>query len=166
MIPLVEVMCTAWTDKKVADTMRYLLADVGKTLVLVNKDVPGFIGNRLQDALWREAVSLVENDICGAAAVDTVNKSAGAMLAAPVILESTRAYAATPTLRIGHVSLSTGPLAGFAEADSYVLSGTEEALSGGVENNGKFWNVEIVSTDSQSNLNRASEIAADLILGE
>ena len=91
---------------------------------------------------------------------------AGAMLAAPVILESTRAYAATPTLRIGHVSLSTGPLAGFAEADSYVLSGTEEALSGGVENNGKFWNVEIVSTDSQSNLNRASEIAADLILGK
>ncbi len=42
---------------------------------MVAKDVPGFIGNRLQHALWREAVSLVENGICDAAAVDTVIKA-------------------------------------------------------------------------------------------
>ena len=45
-----------------------------------------------------------------------------AILAAPAILSSTRAYAATPTLKVGHVSPRTGPLAGFAEADDYILS--------------------------------------------
>ena len=41
----------------------------------VEKDVPGFIGNRLQHALWREAISLVERGICDAAAVDAVIKA-------------------------------------------------------------------------------------------
>ncbi|WP_270731647.1 3-hydroxyacyl-CoA dehydrogenase family protein [Shimia sp. Alg240-R146] len=75
MIPLVEVVKTEWTDRVVAQTMFDLLADAGKTPVMVAKDVPGFIGNRLQHALWREAVSLVENGICDAEAVDTVIKS-------------------------------------------------------------------------------------------
>ena len=42
----------------------------------MKKDVPGFIGNRLQHALWREAVSLVERGICDAETVDTVIKAA------------------------------------------------------------------------------------------
>lgn len=75
MIPLVEVVKTEWTDPQVAQSMFELLADAGKTPVIVEKDVPGFIGNRLQHALWREAVSLVENGICDAEAVDTVIKS-------------------------------------------------------------------------------------------
>ncbi len=75
MIPLVEVIKTKWTDVDVADRMMALLADAGKTPVMVEKDVPGFIGNRLQHALWREAISLVENGICDAEAVDTVVKS-------------------------------------------------------------------------------------------
>ncbi len=75
MIPLVEVVSTEWTDGAVADQMMELLDDAGKTPVRVQKDVPGFIGNRLQHALWREAVSLVENGICDAEAVDTVIKS-------------------------------------------------------------------------------------------
>lgn len=75
MIPLVEVIKTEWTDPKIAQTMFDLLKDAGKTPVMVEKDVPGFIGNRLQHALWREAVSLVENGICDAEAVDTVIKS-------------------------------------------------------------------------------------------
>lgn len=91
---------------------------------------------------------------------------ATAALAAPALLRATRAYAATPTLRIGHVSPRTGPLAGFAEADDYVLAGIEKAFAGGIENNGKSWNVEIISKDSQSNPNRAAEVAADLILGD
>lgn len=91
---------------------------------------------------------------------------ASALMAAPAILKSTRAYAATPTLRIGHVSPRTGPLAGFAEADEYVLAGIQKALGSGIENNGKSWNVEIISKDSQSNPNRAAEVAADLILGD
>ncbi len=91
---------------------------------------------------------------------------ATAALATPALLSATRAYAATPTLRIGHVSPRTGPLAGFAEADDYVISGIEKALAGGLQNNGKSWNVEIISKDSQSNPNRAAEVAADLILGD
>lgn len=75
MIPLVEVVKTEWTDPEVAQAMFDLLQDAGKTPVMVEKDVPGFIGNRLQHALWREAVSLVENGICEAEDVDTVVKS-------------------------------------------------------------------------------------------
>jgi 3-hydroxybutyryl-CoA dehydrogenase len=41
----------------------------------VKKDVPGFIGNRLQHALWREAISLVEQGICDAETVDAVVKA-------------------------------------------------------------------------------------------
>ncbi len=91
---------------------------------------------------------------------------ASAALAAPALLSATRAYAANPTLRIGHVSPRTGPLAGFAEADDYVLGGIQKAFAAGLENNGKAWNVEIISKDSQSNPNRAAEVAADLILGD
>ena len=93
-------------------------------------------------------------------------RGATAALAAPALLSATRAYAANPTMRIGHVSPRTGPLAGFAEADDYVLAGVEKAFAGGIENNGKAWNIEIISKDSQSNPNRAAEVAADLILGD
>ncbi len=89
-----------------------------------------------------------------------------AALAAPAILGATRAYAANPTLRIGHVSPQTGPLAAFAEADTYILEAVEQALAAGLENNGKTWNIEIITKDSQSNPNRAAEVAADLILND
>lgn len=75
MIPLVEVIRTKWTADAAMDNMVELLQRVGKTPVRVEKDVPGFIGNRLQHALWREAISLVENGICSANAVDTVVKA-------------------------------------------------------------------------------------------
>ncbi|SDE55051.1 ABC transporter substrate-binding protein [Ruegeria marina] len=89
-----------------------------------------------------------------------------AALAAPAILSASRAYAQTPTLKVGHVSPRTGPLAGFAEADDYVLAQIQDMFAAGIENNGKTWNVEIISKDSQSNPNRAAEVAADLILGD
>jgi branched-chain amino acid transport system substrate-binding protein len=87
-----------------------------------------------------------------------------ALLAAPAILRHTRAYAATPTLKVGLVSPRTGPLAGFAEADDYILSAITKRFSEGIENNGKRWQVEIVVKDSQSNPNRAAEVASELIL--
>ena len=87
-----------------------------------------------------------------------------ALLAAPALLRATRAYAQTPKLRVGHVSPRTGPLAGFAEADDHVLQAITERFAGGISNNGKTWAVEIISKDSQSNPNRAAEVAADLIL--
>jgi 3-hydroxybutyryl-CoA dehydrogenase len=76
LVPLVEVIETQWTSPEtIAFTMK-LHADAGKKPAHVKKDVPGFIGNRLQHALWREAVSLVENGICDAETVDTVIKAA------------------------------------------------------------------------------------------
>ncbi len=87
-------------------------------------------------------------------------------LAAPAILTSGRAYADNPVIRVGHVSPKTGPLAGFAEADDYVLDAVQQAFAAGLDNNGKTYAVEIISKDSQSNPNRAAEVAADLILGD
>jgi len=75
MIPLVEVIRTRWTDEATMDTMENLLASVGKTPVRVEKDVAGFIGNRLQHAMWREAIHLVESGVCTAEAVDQVVKA-------------------------------------------------------------------------------------------
>jgi len=91
---------------------------------------------------------------------------ATALLAAPAILRATRAYADTPVLRIGHVSPRTGPLAGFAEADDYILQAVGEKFGAGIANNGKNWTVEIISKDSQSNPNRAAEVASELILSD
>jgi len=89
-----------------------------------------------------------------------------AAVAAPTVLKFTRAYAANPTIKIGHVSPRTGPLAGFAEADEHVLENIQKLFSAGLQNNGKNYSVEIISKDSQSNPNRAAEVAADLILNE
>lgn len=93
-------------------------------------------------------------------------KTTAGIIAAPAILSATRAYADVPTIKIGHVAPRTGPLAGFAEADSYVLKGIEKALSSGLMNNGKSWAVEIISKDSQSSSNRAAEVAAELLLDD
>src|SRR5215470_8624130 len=75
LVPLVEVIATEWTAPIVIDSTIKLHADVGKTPAHVKKDVPGFVGNRLQHALWREAIALVEHGICDAATVDTVIKA-------------------------------------------------------------------------------------------
>jgi len=76
LVPLVEVIGTQWTSQATIDFTMKLHADAGKQPAHVKKDVPGFIGNRLQHALWREAVSLVERGICDAETVDRVVKAA------------------------------------------------------------------------------------------
>ena len=70
LIPLVEVIRGEDTSDTVMDATYDLLKEVGKHPVRVNKDVPGFVGNRLQHALWREAISIVERGIADAATVD------------------------------------------------------------------------------------------------
>jgi 3-hydroxybutyryl-CoA dehydrogenase len=75
LVPLVEVVQGRHTRPEVVDRMIELLADVGKTPVHVRKDVPGFIGNRLQHALWRQAFELVDAGVCDAEAVDRVIKA-------------------------------------------------------------------------------------------
>ena len=67
-------------------------------------------------------------------------------------------------IRVGHVSPQTGPLAGFAEADPYIIGEIQKIFAGGIENNGQSYSVEIIAKDSQSNPNRAAEVASELIL--
>ena len=88
----------------------------------------------------------------------------GALVATPAILTTTRSYAANKTLKVGYVHPKTGPLAGFAEADDFIIEGINKIFAGGLQNNGSSWNVEIITRDSQSNPNRGAEVAADLIL--
>ena len=76
LVPLVEVIETRWTNPQAIDFTMKLHAAAGKQPAHVKKDVPGFIGNRLQHALWREAVALVEHGICDAETIDNVIKSA------------------------------------------------------------------------------------------
>ncbi|UCF57961.1 MAG: 3-hydroxyacyl-CoA dehydrogenase family protein, partial [Deltaproteobacteria bacterium] len=70
LIPLVEVIRGKDTADWAMDRTYDLLKEVGKHPVRVNKDVPGFVGNRLQHALWREAISIVERGIADASTVD------------------------------------------------------------------------------------------------
>ena len=70
LIPLVEVVKTEDTSEEVVEQVYDFLKWAGKRPVRVNKDVPGFIGNRLQHALLREALYIVENGIADAKTVD------------------------------------------------------------------------------------------------
>ncbi|MBI4336439.1 MAG: 3-hydroxyacyl-CoA dehydrogenase family protein [Chloroflexi bacterium] len=75
LLPLVELVRSQETSDETVQTMYALLKRVGKRPVVVKKEVPGFIGNRLQVALFREALALVEQGIATPEDVDTVVKN-------------------------------------------------------------------------------------------
>jgi len=75
LVPLVEVVETQWTSPQTVAWTMDLHRAAGKQPAHVKKDIPGFIGNRLQHALWREAISLVEHGVCDAETVDAVIKA-------------------------------------------------------------------------------------------
>lgn len=87
-------------------------------------------------------------------------------LAMPAIWRPGRAYAAGRPIKIGLVSPQTGPLAAFAEADQFVLEGIRKATGDMIDRGGEKVAIEIIVKDSQSNPNRAAEVAADLILSD
>jgi branched-chain amino acid transport system substrate-binding protein len=93
-------------------------------------------------------------------------KTALGAMAAPAVLRVLPAEAQSQVIKIGHVSPKTGPLAGFGEADSFILQQVRGLLSKGLASGGKTYQVEIISKDSQSNASRASEVASELILGD
>lgn len=74
LVPLVEVIPGRESAPWAIDRACELLLAAGKHPVRVKRDVPGFVGNRLQHALWREAVSIVERGIADAETVDEVVK--------------------------------------------------------------------------------------------
>ena len=75
LIPLVEVVQGPQTRLEYVQWTMALLRSVNKSPVHVKKDKPGFIGNRLQHALWREAFALLEEGICDAQTVDFVARN-------------------------------------------------------------------------------------------
>jgi 3-hydroxybutyryl-CoA dehydrogenase len=82
LVPLVEVVQSEATRADVVDRTMKLFETVGMSPVHVKRDIPGFIGNRLQHALKREAIALVANGVCDAETVDRVVKEGfGARLA-------------------------------------------------------------------------------------
>jgi len=71
---------------------------------------------------------------------------------------------AADSVKIGYVSPQTGPLAPFGEADKWVIDQMKAAFKDGIVIGGKKHDVQIILKDSQSNPNRAGEVANDLIL--
>jgi 3-hydroxybutyryl-CoA dehydrogenase len=74
LVPLVEVIQNEKTSDAVVRATMELLRDAGKVPVHVRRDVPGFVGNRLQHAMKREAFALVAAGVCDAETIDTVVK--------------------------------------------------------------------------------------------
>ena len=70
LMPLVEVIRTKYVSDEVVQETCNILKDAGKKPCVVKKDVPGFLANRMQHALFREALSIVENDIADPQDVD------------------------------------------------------------------------------------------------
>lgn len=76
------------------------------------------------------------------------------------------AHAAGGVIKIGFVSPKTGPLAGFGESDDYIIEGINAVFADGIEIDGTTYGVEVIVKDSQSNPNRAADVAAQLILDD
>ncbi|MDO5331675.1 MAG: 3-hydroxyacyl-CoA dehydrogenase family protein [Bacillota bacterium] len=70
MVPYFELCGSSITDPKVLEYAKGLLEELDRKPVVLNKPTPGFIGNRLQFALWREALALVEEGICSPEDID------------------------------------------------------------------------------------------------
>src|SRR3954471_19964079 len=72
LIPVVEVVLGPKTSPETVETATRLLREAGKTPAVLRKEVPGFIANRLQSALLREALALVEDGVCSMEDLDAV----------------------------------------------------------------------------------------------
>lgn len=106
-VRLVEVVETPHTAVEViARTINFML-EIGQKPVHVKRDIPGFIGNRLQHALKREAIALVESGVCDAETVDfVIRNSFGARLGIMGTLEQSDLVGLNLTLDIHKVILA------------------------------------------------------------
>ena len=94
----------------------------------------------------------------------TLIKSGAAAVAAPALIGANSASAQGRVIKIGHVSPRTGPLAGFGEADNFIIEQVRGILKNGLQSGGRTYQVQIISKDSQSTGSRAAEVASELIL--
>jgi branched-chain amino acid transport system substrate-binding protein len=96
--------------------------------------------------------SLLKYSVAGGAVLAT------ASVCAPAV------HAQAKPIKLGYVSPQTGPLAAFAEADNFVLGQFREAMKGGLKIGNGTRPIEVSVRDSQSNPNRAAEVAKELIV--
>lgn len=115
LVPLVEVIETEVTSAATVEATMRLMRGAGKKPVHVRRDVPGFIGNRLQHALKREAIALLADGVADAATIDEVVKEGfGARLAVLGPLEQSDLVGLELTLDIHetllqHLDCTKGP---------------------------------------------------------
>lgn len=137
LVPLVEVISGARTSPGTADRLIGLMRDCGKRPVHVRRDVPGFLGNRMQLALLRESLALLEAGVASAEDIDAaVRYGFGARyLAAGPLMQKDLAgldvHAAAATTIYPTLDTSTEPRA--------VLTGKVEAGRLGVKAGGGFY---------------------------
>lgn len=107
LVPLVEVVQNEKTsDDTIRRTME-LLRDAGRHPVHIKKDIPGFVGNRLQHAIKREAIALVAAGVCDAETIDDVVKTGfGARMAVLGPMEQSDLVGLDLTLDIQNVLLA------------------------------------------------------------
>jgi len=94
----------------------------------------------------------------------TLIQAGGAFASAAALGFPSLVLAQTRTIKIGFVSPQTGPLAPFGEADKFTVEQMNKLFAGGIDIGGKKVMIQILPKDSQSNPNRAGEVANDLIL--
>jgi 3-hydroxybutyryl-CoA dehydrogenase len=70
VVPLVEIVMGEKTESAFAEKVCQIYKDIDKKPVLVKKDIPGFLANRIQHALMREALSLVQEGIASPEDID------------------------------------------------------------------------------------------------
>jgi len=104
LIPLVEVMGNGRTAEDVVETAEHFYKAIGKITIRVNREVPGHVANRLQAAVWREAIHLVHSGVASVEDVDT------AMWAGPGL----RWAAMGPTM-LFHLGAGEGGITAFLE---------------------------------------------------
>jgi len=106
LIPLVEVVQSELTSIATVETTMQLLRSIGKSPAHVIKDTPGFVANRLQHALWREAIAMVAEGVCDAATLDAcVKNSFGLRLAVLGPLENADLVGLDLTLDIHRIMM-------------------------------------------------------------
>ncbi len=110
LIPLVELLGNDLTEPGVLEIAEAFYAAVGKVTIRVNKEVPAHVANRLQAAVWREAIHLVQQ---GVASVEDVDK---AMWAGPGLR-----WAAMGPHMLFHLGAGEGGIQDFCQryADSF-----------------------------------------------
>ena len=108
LVPLVEVIQNEWTSDETVRRTIALLREAGRNPVHVKRDLPGFVGNRLQHALKREAIALVAAGVCDAETIDEVVKSGfGARMAVLGPMEQSDLVGLDLTLDIQNVLLAS-----------------------------------------------------------